>query len=108
MTYATTIVAIADPTRRAILERIRAGEASVGEIAACLPVTRPAVSQHLRVLCDAGLLTVRQAGTRRLYRLAPNGAADLRAWLDAMWADALSSFAAEARARATSEKGTHK
>ncbi len=100
MTYEKVIDALADPTRRAILEGLRAREASVAEIAAPLHVSRPAVSQHLRVLSDAGLLTMRRDGTRHVYRLAPSGLNDLRAWLDTMWADALESFAAEARARA--------
>jgi DNA-binding transcriptional ArsR family regulator len=100
MTYEKVIAALADPTRRSILERIGGGEASVGELAEGLPVSRPAVSQHLRVLSDAGLLEVRREGTRRVYRLAPEGAADLRRWLDAMWADALRRFAAEAGRRA--------
>lgn len=96
MAYDKVISALADPTRRAILEALRAKEASVGDLAAGMPVSRPAVSQHLRVLSEAGLLTVRQEGTRRVYGLAPDGAAELRAWLDVMWADALAGFAAEA------------
>lgn len=96
MAYEKVIAALADPTRRAILEALRTQEASVGDLAARLPVSRPAVSQHLRVLSDAGLLTVRREGTRRLYGLAPEGASDLRVWLDRMWADALQNFAAEA------------
>ncbi|MEM1431443.1 MAG: metalloregulator ArsR/SmtB family transcription factor [Pseudomonadota bacterium] len=103
MHYECVIAALADPTRRSILEGLRGREASVAEIAAPLPVSRPAVSQHLRVLSDAGLLDVRRDGTRRLYRLSPRGISDLRAWLDTMWSDALQSFAAEAEARHTAK-----
>ncbi|MEO1680549.1 MAG: metalloregulator ArsR/SmtB family transcription factor [Pseudomonadota bacterium] len=105
MTYETVITALADPTRRTILETLRSeGEISVGALAARLPVSRPAVSQHLRVLSEAGLLRVRIDGTRRVYRLDPGGAEELRAWLDAMWSDALRGFAAEASRRANSRK----
>lgn len=89
--------ALADPTRRALVERLRAGPLAVGALARGLPISRPAVSQHLRVLSDAGLLLVEPQGTRRLYRLAPDRLRDLRAWLDSLWDDALSNFAARAR-----------
>ena len=92
--------ALADPTRRAIVEALRAEPRPVGQIARGLPVSRPAVSQHLRVLSDAGLVTVEARGTQRIYRLAPEGWAALRDYLDAMWDDALSAYAAEARAEA--------
>src|SRR5436309_394423 len=72
--------ALGDPTRRAIFERLRGGPRAVGEIASELPVSRPAVSQHLRVLKDAGLVTERRNGTRRLYRLGPDGVGEHRGW----------------------------
>jgi DNA-binding transcriptional ArsR family regulator len=88
--------ALGDPTRRAIFERLRAKPLSVGEIAAELPVSRPAVSQHLRVLKEAGLVTERRNGTRRLYRLDPDGVGELRDYFDDFWTDALAAFKAEA------------
>ena len=83
---------LGDPTRRAILERLRGGPLSVAEIAGDLPVSRPAVSQHLRVLKEAGLVSERRSGTRRLYRLDLNGLAALRAYLDSFWEEALAAF----------------
>jgi DNA-binding transcriptional ArsR family regulator len=97
MTYEIAMTALADPTRRAIIEALRAGPLPVGHIARSLPVSRPAVSQHLRVLCDAGLLAVTPQGNRRLYRLEPAGISDLRLYLDRLWDDALAAFAAAAR-----------
>jgi DNA-binding transcriptional ArsR family regulator len=88
--------ALGDPTRRAIFERLRSNPLSVGEIAAELPVSRPAVSQHLRVLREAGLVTERRNGTRRLYRLDPDGVGELRDYFDDFWTDALAAFKAEA------------
>jgi DNA-binding transcriptional ArsR family regulator len=84
--------ALGDSTRRAIVERLRGGPLAVGELAQDLPVSRPAVSQHLRVLEEAGLVTKRQEGTRRLYRLDPDGLAALRAAFDLFWSDALAAF----------------
>ncbi|MEM9123987.1 MAG: metalloregulator ArsR/SmtB family transcription factor [Pseudomonadota bacterium] len=84
--------ALADPTRRGLIEQLRSGPAPVAALAAGLPISRPAVSQHLKVLNDAGLVVAEAKGARRYYRLAPEGAAPLLAWLDAMWDDALSSF----------------
>ena len=81
--------AIADPRRREILALIRERELAAGEIAARFDVTRPAISQHLAVLREAGLVTERRAGTRRLYRARPSGAAELRAWLEDFWDDGL-------------------
>jgi DNA-binding transcriptional ArsR family regulator len=92
--------ALGDPTRRAILERLRGGAKAVGELAEDLPVSRPAVSQHLRVLEDAGLVVARKHGTRRLYRLDPDGLDELRAALDLFWSDALAAFAAAAQEEA--------
>ena len=84
--------ALGDPTRRAVLELLREGERPVGELAARLPVSRPAVSQHLRILRGAGLVTERRDGTRRLYRVDPEGLAALRTYLETYWSDVLSAF----------------
>ena len=88
--------ALGDPTRRAIFEQLRRGPRAVGEIASELPVSRPAVSQHLRVLKDAGLVTERREGTRRLYRLDPDGLGELRDYFDGFWTEALAGFKAAA------------
>jgi len=96
MTDGAAFLALSDPTRRRVFERLRSGPAAVGEIAADLPVSRPAVSQHLRVLLDAGLVRVTPEGTRRLYAVDLDGLGDLRAWLDGFWDDALASFRREA------------
>jgi DNA-binding transcriptional ArsR family regulator len=88
--------ALADPTRLAVFERLRSGPRSVGDLASGLPVSRPAVSQHLRVLKGAGLVTDEQQGTRRLYRIEPDGLAELRAWFDSFWDSALVEFKAAA------------
>jgi DNA-binding transcriptional ArsR family regulator len=95
MTYTDSIAALADPTRRAIFEALARGPMAVGNLAETLPVSRPAVSQHLRVLGDAGLVMVRAEGTRRIYAVRPEGLAELRSWLDRFWNAALASFAAE-------------
>ena len=88
--------ALGDPTRRAIFELLADGPRPVGEIARDLPITRPAVSQHLKVLKEAGLVTDRQIGTRRLYQLDPDGVSALRAYLDRFWNRALTAFKAAA------------
>lgn len=93
MTYQDAIAALADPTRRAIIERLRDGPCPVGDVAEGMTVSRPAVSQHLRVLSDAGLVTVTPQGNRRLYAISPDGVAALRSYLDGLWDDALSCFA---------------
>ena len=80
---------LGDPTRRTIFERIAERPRAVGELAKGLPVSRPAVSQHLHVLEDAALVTVRREGTKRWYRARPEGLQELRAWLEGMWGDAL-------------------
>ena len=85
--------ALADPTRRAILERLRGGPLPVKDIACTLPVSRPAVSQHLRVLERAGLVSARRAGTLRIYRIEPGWVDALRAYLDTFWSAALEQFA---------------
>jgi DNA-binding transcriptional ArsR family regulator len=96
MTYVTALSALADPTRRAVFECLRAGPAPVGAIAARLPVSRPAVSQHLRALKQAGLVVDRAEGTRRVYCIDPHGLGPLRRWLDEFWTDALDAFKQEA------------
>jgi DNA-binding transcriptional ArsR family regulator len=83
---------LGDPTRRAIFELLARRPSSVGELAQQLPVSRPAVSQHLRVLKDGGLVISQADGTRRVYRLNPDGVAALRLWLDRVWDDALTAF----------------
>ena len=84
--------ALGDPTRRAIFERLAQHPRAVGELASELPVSRPAVSQHLKVLKDAGLVVDRPAGNRRIYQLEPDGLAALRAELDRFWTDALAAY----------------
>ena len=84
--------ALGDPTRRAIFERLTREPLAVGELAEAFPISRPAVSQHLRVLADAGLLTVRRDGTRRIYAADPDGIAQLRASVEVFWRDALAAF----------------
>ena len=96
MAYEEAINALGDPTRRAILERLADRPRSVGEVARGLPVSRPAVSQHLRVLREAGLVSERREGTRRVYRVDPAGLADLRAYFDSFWGQALADFKASA------------
>jgi DNA-binding transcriptional ArsR family regulator len=97
LTYESSALdALGDATRRAILDRLRAGPLAVGAIASGLPVSRPAVSQHLRVLKDAGLVSERREGTRRIYRLEPTGLRDLRAYLNSFWTVALAEFKAAA------------
>ena len=88
--------ALGDPTRRIVFEKLARGPKSVGELADALPVSRPAVSQHLKVLKDAGLVADEARGTRRVYRIDPQGLGPLRAWLDRFWATNLAAFAAEA------------
>jgi|SRR5450631_2455705 DNA-binding transcriptional ArsR family regulator len=84
--------ALADPTRRTIFERVAKKPSAVGALAKGLPVSRPAVSQHLRVLKEAGLVTEDPDGTRRIYRIDPRGIAAMREWLDSHWAVALDAF----------------
>ncbi len=90
--YDRLFAALGDPTRRRTLELLREGPRSVGALAARLPVSRPAVSQHLRVLKDAGLVRDERMGAQRLYRVDPRSVEALRAYLDEMWSDALKSF----------------
>jgi DNA-binding transcriptional ArsR family regulator len=88
----SALTALADPTRRTIFERVAARPSAVGVLARGLPVSRPAVSQHLRVLKEAGLVTEAAAGTRRIYRIDPRGIAAMREWLEALWSAALEAF----------------
>ena len=97
---ARVLDALGDPTRRAVLELLRGGERSVRELTDATEVSQPAVSQHLRVLRDAGLVTVRPEGTRRLYRVDLDGLAGLRQWVDGFWDDALAAFVAHAEGEA--------
>jgi DNA-binding transcriptional ArsR family regulator len=88
--------ALGDATRRAVFELLREGPRAVGDLARELPVSRPAVSQHLRVLKEAGLVTERRDGTKRLYRIDPGGVEGLRTYFEAFWTEALASFKAAA------------
>jgi DNA-binding transcriptional ArsR family regulator len=92
MAYQMALVALADPTRLAVLERLRAGPMTVGQLAEGMPVSRPAVSQHLRALKDAGLVRDEPRGTARIYRIHAEGLRELRDWLDTFWDDALARF----------------
>src|SRR5215469_7431786 len=102
MTYA---MALADTSPRRVFERLRAGPMSVGAVARGKPVSRPAVSQHLKVLKDAGLVTDHAEGTRRVYSIDPHGLAAVRSRLDQFWDDALAAFWAEAERKPKSRKG---
>src|ERR1700731_1502488 len=95
MAYGQALSALADPTRRRVFERLRSGPQPVGVIARGMPVSRPAVSQHLKVLKDAGLVADRSEGTSRVYYIDPNGLGTLRAWLDQFWDQTLARFQAE-------------
>ena len=90
--HGAAFAALADPTRRAIFERLADRPSAVGELARELPVSRPAVSQHLRVLLDAGLVSARSEGARRIYGIDPDGVGVLRAYLDRFWNRALEAF----------------
>lgn len=95
MAYDKALSCLADPTRRRVFERLRAGPRPVGVIAKGLPVSRPAVSQHLKVLKEAGLVRDRPEGTQRVYYIDPQGLGALRAWLDQFWDQALAAFQQE-------------
>jgi DNA-binding transcriptional ArsR family regulator len=97
------LVALADATRRGIFELVAAHPRPVGELAAQLPISRPAVSQHLKVLKDAGLVRVRPEGTRRIYELDANGLEELRGYLDRFWRHALTNYRAAAERSSTKE-----
>ena len=95
MAYQEAFLALDDPTRRQVFEQLRHGPKPVGIIAAQMPVSRPAVSQHLGVLKKAGLVADRAEGTRRVYYIDPRGLASIRVWLDQFWEDALTAFKTE-------------
>ena len=105
MTNALAFAALADPTRREVFEHLARGPQAVGELAQGLPVSRPAVSQHLKVLKEAGLVTDRPDGTRRVYQIDPRGLSQIRAWLDRFWDDALDAFKAEAERNDPDKEG---
>jgi len=92
MTYEPALLALADPTRRIVFERLRRGPRPVGEIAEGLPVSRPAVSQHLKVLKEARLVTVYRDGTRQFYAIDTQGLSALRSYIDSFWDEALGAF----------------
>lgn len=95
MAYGRALTALSDPTRRRVFERLKPGGRAVGEIAKGLPVSRPAVSQHLKVLKEAGLVRETRDGTRRIYEIDPKGLGQLRRWLDQFWDTALDAFRTE-------------
>src|SRR5215831_19162226 len=104
MAYDRALVALADPTRRQVFERLRSGPQSVGAIARGMPVSRPAVSQHLKALKEAGLVAERPEGTRRIYFIDPHGLGALRKWLDQFWDEALAAFQEEVELQASEQK----
>jgi DNA-binding transcriptional ArsR family regulator len=95
MAYGNALQALSDPTRRSVFEALHRGPASVGTLAAGLPVSRPAVSQHLKTLKQAGLVNDRRDGARRVYYIDPQGLGELRRWLDQFWTQALDRFREE-------------
>jgi DNA-binding transcriptional ArsR family regulator len=105
MAYGNALAVLADPTRRRVFERLRHGPRAVNVIAAGLPVSRPAVSQHLKVLKSAGLVEERSEGVRRIYSLRREGLLELREWLDSFWDEALDAFRLEAE-RSHKAKGS--
>jgi len=105
MAYDNTFAALADPRRRAILEILRAQPLSVGQLAETQPVSRPAVSQHLKVLAAANLVGVKKQGARHLYYVEREGLEALRHWLDAFWDDALEAFGAEVNRQLENDDG---
>lgn len=104
-TYDKVLDALGDPTRRAVLERLVRGPLPVGSLAEGLPVSRPAVSQHLRVLREAGLVSDRQVGTRRIYAVDPAGIAAVREYWDQFWSHALDQYRALAESEAARQAG---
>jgi len=105
MAYEAALQCLSDPTRRRIFERLRTGPRSVSSLARGLPVTRPAVSQHLRILKDAGLVADRPEGAKRIYYIDPHGLGELRRWLDGFWDDALAAFKDAVEARGSPSSG---
>lgn len=104
MPYGHALSALADPTRRRVFEELCSGPKPVGAIAAKLPVSRPAVSQHLKVLRNAELVDDRAEGTRRIYFIDPKGLGALRAWLDQFWNQSLAAFQAEVEKEGATRK----
>jgi DNA-binding transcriptional ArsR family regulator len=104
MAYGKALSALADPTRRRVFERLKSGPKAVVVIARGMPVSRPAVSQHLKALKDAGLVADRSEGTRRVYFIDPNGLGELRRWLDQFWDEALAAFQAEVERGASKQE----
>lgn len=104
MTYATALTALADPTRRLLYERMRRRPHTVGELARLADVSQPAVSQHLRVLDGAKLVTHRREGTRRYYSARPEGLAELRRYVESLWDDVLEAYASAPREPRTSRR----
>jgi len=109
MAYEDALFALSDPTRRAVFERLRAGPLAVGALADGMPVSRPAVSQHLKVLKDAGLVEERRDGVRRIYGVRRKGLEELRRWVDGFWGDVLAAFeeAADHAAQADGKSSDH-
>lgn len=108
MTYGNALLALADPTRRAVFERLRKGARAVGDIADGLPVSRPAVSQHLKVLKEARLVTAYRDGTRQFYAIDTQGLAAVRDYIDSFWVDALGAFKAYAERQAPKKRSRRK
>lgn len=104
MAYADVFVALADPTRRHILEDLRKRPKTVGELARHQPVSRPAVSQHLRVLHSARLVSVESKGNQRVYSIKRDGLDELRQYLESFWSDVLSAYGAEIERRMTPKR----
>ncbi len=104
MAYGKGIAALGDPTRRTIFELLGGGPRSVGDLAGDLPVSRPAVSQHLKVLKDAGLVTESRVGTRRVYRVEPEAVDELRSYFDDFWTQALAAFKTAAESESKGER----
>lgn len=100
-TYSTVLTALSDPTRQAIVESLRAGPLSVGELTGRLPVSQPAVSQHLKVLREAELVDLRREGARRIYFLDTKGLEELRRYVESFWDDVLTAFAASTPTKET-------
>lgn len=107
MSYQATLEVLADPTRRTLVDRLRAGPLPVGQLAAGLPVSRPAVSKHLRLMRDAGVVRMTEEGTRNLYELDLHTLDEVRRYLDSFWAASLASFkrAAESSKRKGRDSG---
>lgn len=106
MTYELALNALGDPTRRLVFNRLRMGTCSVAALADGLPISRPAVSQHLKILKSAGLVSDEAVGTRRIYRVNGNGLALLRAWLEGFENDVLADYQAEIRRQMDERKST--